>query len=282
MENPHQVRRSPGSGLVVLALAASGCATFMNGANQRIPVTSIPPGAAITDNGQKVGYTPTQVSLTRSKVHSIGLRLDGYADDELAVRPQVSGWFWGNCCIFPYTPIGMVTDWINGSMFILWPEKLEVTMRRRAGATLGESLGAGAGGGKPTLAVADFSPQDVSAGNAAIIAELFRTEMVKGGTFDVVEKANMEKILAEQAFQQTGCTSQECAVKLGKVLNVRFLVVGSFGKLMDSYILNIRVVEVQTAKVVYSDSSQGKDVPAVQNAIRDMAAKLSSAVTGGT
>jgi len=259
----------------------SGCATFMNGANQKIPINSVPAGASISDNGQKVGYTPTQVSLSRSKEHRIGFKMDGYNDDELAVRPQISGYFWGNCCIFPYTPIGMITDWINGSMYTLWPEKIDVTMRQRVGGGLGSALASPPGGSKPTLAVTDFSPQDVSAGNAAIIAELFRTEMVKNGTFDVVEKANMEKILAEQAFQQTGCTSQECAVKLGKVLNVRYLVVGSFGKLMDSYILNIRVVEVQTAKVVYSDSSNGKDVAAIQSAVRDTAGKLSSAVSGG-
>jgi curli biogenesis system outer membrane secretion channel CsgG len=165
-------------------------------------------------------------------------------------------------------------------MYALWPEKIDLTMRKRKVDLMEGDFGSSTGG-KSTLAVADFTPQDVSAGNAAIIAELFRTEMVKGGTFDVVEKANMDKVLAEQAFQQTGCTSSECAVKLGKVLNVRYLVVGSFGKLMDSYILNIRVVDVGTAKVVYSDSSQGKDVPAVQAAIRDMAAKLSGSVGGG-
>ena len=259
----------------------SGCASVWHGAVQTFPITTQPAGVGIFDNGEKVGYSPTTIGLKRNKPHTIGFRLDGYKEDQLVVRPQIDGWFWANCLIFPYTPIGMITDWWNGSMYKLYPERLDVTMRRAAMGIMGDEAGPSSGGGKATLAVADFTPQDVSAGNAAIIAELFRTEMVKSGTFTVVEKANMEKVLSEQAFQQTGCTSSECAVKLGKVLNVRFLVVGSFGKLMDSYILNIRMVDVQTAKVVYSDSSQGKDVGAVQAAIREMASKLANASGGG-
>jgi TolB-like protein len=66
----------------------------------------------------------------------------------------------------------------------------------------------------------------------------------------------MDKIMAEQTFQQTGCTTAECAVKLGKILNVKYLIVGTFGKLMDQYVLNFRVVETETAKVIYSDDTR--------------------------
>jgi hypothetical protein len=45
----------------------------------------------------------------------------------------------------------------------------------------------------------------------------------------------MEKILAESSFQQTGCTSSECAVQIGKILNVKHMIVGSLSKLMDTY-----------------------------------------------
>jgi len=110
--------------------------------------------------------------------------------------------------------------------------------------------------GRSTLAVATFDPQNVSAGDSAVIADMFRSELVKQGRFDVVEKANMDKILAEQAFQQSGCTTAECAVKLGKVLNVRYLIVGSFGKLLDQYVVSFRMVETETAKVVYSDDAR--------------------------
>ncbi|MEK7475449.1 MAG: CsgG/HfaB family protein [Candidatus Coatesbacteria bacterium] len=129
-----------------------------------------------------------------------------------------------------------------------------------------------------TLAVAAFEPQNVSAGDASVISDLIRNELVREGTFNVIEKANMDKVLAEQAFQQTGCTTSECAVKLGKLLNVRFLVVGSFGKIMDSFLVGMRVVDIETGRIVYSDAAQGKSLSEIQEGIRGLARRLAGAV----
>ena len=85
----------------------------------------------------------------------------------------------------------------------------------------------------------------------------------------------MQKVLMEQAFQNTGCTSSECAVKLGKVLNVQKMVVGSFGKFLDSYVLNVRVVDVESGEVVYSDSAKGKTTDDVEANIKALAQRLS-------
>lgn len=131
-----------------------------------------------------------------------------------------------------------------------------------------------------TLAVGNFDPQNVSAGDAAVISDMVRNQLIKEAAFNIVEKANMDKILGEQAFQQTGCTTQECAVKLGKVLNVKYLVVGSFGKALDQYVLSMRVIDVETAKAVYSDEAYGKNLQEIRDGIFTMAANLTKAVTG--
>ena len=70
-----------------------------------------------------------------------------------------------------------------------------------------------------TVAVMDFAAANASAQDAAIVSNFVRMAMVRLGVFAVVDKKNMDRVLQEQAFQQTGCTSQECAVKLGKLLN---------------------------------------------------------------
>jgi len=129
-----------------------------------------------------------------------------------------------------------------------------------------------------TMAVSNFDPQNVSAGDAAVISDMLRSELINQGAFNIAEKANMDKILQEQAFQQTGCTTAECAVKLGKLLNVRYLVVGSFGKALDQYVLNMRVVDIETSKAIYSDTSYGKDLPGVREGIVQMAKRLTEAV----
>jgi len=129
-----------------------------------------------------------------------------------------------------------------------------------------------------TMAVSNFEAQNVSAGDAAVISDMLRNQLVKQGAFNIVEKTNMEKVLAEQAFQQTGCTTSECAVKLGKLLNVKYLVVGSFGKVMESHMISMRVVDVETARIIYSDESEGKDLAGVREGIRQMAERLTEAV----
>ena len=130
-----------------------------------------------------------------------------------------------------------------------------------------------------TMAVNDFEAQGVSSGDAAVVADLFRNEIVKGRIFNVVEKANMDKILAEQAFQQTGCTTQECAVKLGRILNVRYLVIGSFGKLLEQYVISVRVVDVESAAIVYSDVLQTEGADKVGTGVHELARRLTEAVT---
>ncbi len=137
--------------------------------------------------------------------------------------------------------------------------------------------------GGETLAVADLQAESVSASDASVITSLLRGELVKTGRFKVVEKANMDKILQEQAFQQTGCTSSECAVKLGRVLNVKLMIVGEFGKLMGDSFVNVRVIDVETGLVVHADKAKGNTSDALENAINSMAARLAggAAPAGG-
>ena len=88
------------------------------------------------------------------------------------------------------------------------------------------------GPGRPAsaivVAVADLDAQNLSQGDAAVVSDWLRGELIRRGRFTVVERQRVQKVLSEQTFQQTGCTSQECAVKLGKLLNADRMVV-SFG-----------------------------------------------------
>jgi hypothetical protein len=149
---------------------------------------------------------------------------------------------------------------------------VEVASSERTGGAVAAPAGT-----KLNIAVAELTPQNMSAGDAAVVSDMIRSELVKKGTFNVIEKANMDKIMAEQAFQQTGCTDAECAVKLGKMLNVQRMVVGSFGKLMDAYFLNIRLIDVETGKTSFGDTAKMSSSSEVEKAVRDVVARMSKA-----
>jgi hypothetical protein len=76
-------------------------------------------------------------------------------------------------------------------------------------------------GQRLNIAVLDLDPTGVSKEESRFLSDRLRTELFETGGFQVVEREKMEEILKEQGFQNTGCTSVECAVEIGQLLNVR-------------------------------------------------------------
>ncbi len=102
---------------------------------------------------------------------------------------------------------------------------------------------------KTSVAVLDFVGKNISKDDADILAEFFRSELIKTGKFDVVDRNHIRKILEEQRFQSTGTTDLKSAVKIGKLTNTQYVFVGSYSKLDSLFMLNIEMVNVQTGKI---------------------------------
>ncbi|MCD6311453.1 MAG: hypothetical protein J7M11_03240 [Elusimicrobia bacterium] len=128
-----------------------------------------------------------------------------------------------------------------------------------------------AGGGMINIAVTDFEARaPLSQSDAAFISDFVRSDIVKGGRFNVIEKNNMDKVLAEQGFQQTGCSSAECAVAIGKILNVKLMTVGSCGQLLGKYIITMNIVDVESAKIIFSDDVSVADPDGLRDKITEL------------
>jgi len=68
----------------------------------------------------------------------------------------------------------------------------------------------------------------------------------------------LKKIIEEQEFQLTGATDQANAVKLGKILNLQYIVRGSFQVFKDTLRINAQVLNVETAEILHQSSVFGK------------------------
>lgn len=117
---------------------------------------------------------------------------------------------------------------------------------------------------KANVAVLDFVAKNVSKDDADILAEYFRSELIKTGKFDVLDRNHIRKILDEQHFQSSGTTDVKNAVKIGKLTNTQYVFVGAYLKLDSLFMLNIEMVNVQTGKIEKSinrsaDNPQPKD-----------------------
>ncbi|MCK5331670.1 MAG: hypothetical protein KAK01_09690 [Candidatus Marinimicrobia bacterium] len=71
------------------------------------------------------------------------------------------------------------------------------------------------------IAVLTLEGKGITPQEAEILTERLRSALVQDGRYQVVERTQMETILAEQGFQQSGCMSNECFIQAGLILGVQ-------------------------------------------------------------
>jgi curli biogenesis system outer membrane secretion channel CsgG len=97
--------------------------------------------------------------------------------------------------------------------------------------------GSGIAQQKKRVAVINFDYATVQSGIAAIfgsnqdigkgIADLMVDKLVQDGTYSVIERKQLDKILAEQNFSNSDRADANSAAKIGRVLGVNAIIVGS-------------------------------------------------------
>ena len=102
---------------------------------------------------------------------------------------------------------------------------------------------------KESVAVMDMEGRGISAIEAATLTDRMRSELVATGVVTVVERGAMQAILAEQDFQLSGCTSDECAVEVGQLLGVTMMIAGTVGKIGSTYTLDLRTIDIETGAI---------------------------------
>ena len=90
---------------------------------------------------------------------------------------------------------------------------------------------------KPRIAVMDFDYATVQTASAAVfgtnvdvgkgIVDLLVTDLVKDGTYSVIERKQLDKILAEQNFSNSNRADPASAARIAKILGVDAIIVGS-------------------------------------------------------
>ncbi len=87
---------------------------------------------------------------------------------------------------------------------------------------------------KKKVAVLDFDygtirdrwwPGDWDIGKG--ISDMMVTQLVKDGTFSVIERKQLEKVLSEQRLGASGLVDASTAAQIGKILGVKYVILGS-------------------------------------------------------
>ena len=100
--------------------------------------------------------------------------------------------------------------------------------------------------GPPSVAVLDFEANGIPDYEAETLTERLRSEIANTKAFRITDRKLLDKIINEQALQQSGCTTDECSAEIGQLLGAQYMISGSIGKLGETYTVDSKLVSVST------------------------------------
>jgi hypothetical protein len=103
------------------------------------------------------------------------------------------------------------------------------------------------------------------------------TVLVNNGKLAVVDRSNLDRIREEQGFQLSGEVSDESAKAIGQLLGAGAIVTGGLVNLGDVYRLNLKAINVETARIGASYAGDVASSPRMQTLL----ASGSGATSGG-
>jgi TolB-like protein len=137
---------------------------------------------------------------------------------------------------------------------------------------------------KINVAVLDFEAREgVGRGEAASLSDIFSAQLAQTGQYTIVDRNRIKAILNEQGFQQSeACSSVECVVEVGKILNVQKIFAGVIGKIGRLYTVNVQLINVTTAQIELNKGRrhEGEIEDLATTIIPEIAAEMTRALTG--
>ncbi len=133
-----------------------------------------------------------------------------------------------------------------------------------------------------TFAIFDFDNNSfMSPANydylSRVISEVFIAEFAKVPNVKAVERIHMQDALEELKLGSNDLVDQDTRLRLGKLVQAKNMIFGSFIGLQDHVRLDVRVVKVETTEVLVSEAFQFKLddlMPTVTKAARKIQQRL--------
>jgi TolB-like protein len=104
------------------------------------------------------------------------------------------------------------------------------------------------------IAVADFSGKDRELGR--FIAETLLTDLAQSLKLLLAERAELHRTLTELKLQATGLTEPQQVKRVGKIVGVGHLIVGSYLIYNNQIIINARLLDVRSGRLVPGGAAQ--------------------------
>lgn len=108
----------------------------------------------------------------------------------------------------------------------------------------------------PLVAVLPLAAHKVDSEEALVLTDALGVRLQATGQYRLMERAQIDRVLSEQGFQQSGaCSASDCAIEMGRLLGIDQMVVGTVGLLGQTYTMSARRVSVESGEILASASS---------------------------
>ena len=110
------------------------------------------------------------------------------------------------------------------------------------------------------------------------ISEMLTTALINTNRFKVIERAQLSKVLQEQALGQSGALDAETAVVVGKIMGLDAVVVGSLSQLASVYEADARILNVESGEAVTAANGRAGSVDQLRTIAESLAGSLATRV----
>jgi tetratricopeptide (TPR) repeat protein len=127
----------------------------------------------------------------------------------------------------------------------------------------------------PLVAVLDFRVENIAASEGKLIVDLLSSALIRARRYRVLDRSQQESILKEIEFSLSDCVDERCQLKIGQMLSAEKIVVGSLGRVGGRYILNAKLLHVQTGEALGSAYQVFASLDALVDGVEQLAVSLS-------
>jgi len=127
---------------------------------------------------------------------------------------------------------------------------------------------------KLIITVMDFRTENISDSEAFMIEDLMGSALVSLKKFMIIERAQREKMLEEIEYSYEDCTDEQCQIEIGRMIAADNIVIGSLGRVGERYILNVKLIKVETGEAISSSYQAYKSIEELIDGCTEIAEKL--------
>ncbi len=101
------------------------------------------------------------------------------------------------------------------------------------------------------VAVPDFKARGLEETIVQSITEVVIKEVDRLGLFRMISMDDIRQMLEhEQSKMMLGCDDTSCLAEIGEALGVELLLAGSVGKVGDTYVVSLKLIDVRKVEVI--------------------------------